>query len=37
MIGLVRTLLDLATYLDPAKLERAVNEADRLDLIDRRC
>ena len=34
MTCLVRTLLDLATYLGPTKLERAVNEADRLDLID---
>jgi very-short-patch-repair endonuclease len=32
--GLVRTLLDQATYLDPPRLERAINEADRLDLID---
>jgi len=30
----IRTLLDLATQLDAASLERAVNEADRLDLID---
>jgi very-short-patch-repair endonuclease len=30
----VRTLLDLATVLGPRQLERAVNEADRLDLID---
>jgi very-short-patch-repair endonuclease len=30
----VRTLLDLATALTQAELERAVNEADRLDLID---
>ena len=30
----VRTLLDLATTLTTAELERAVNEADRLDLID---
>lgn len=29
-----RTLLDLATELDPARLERAVNEADKRDLID---
>jgi very-short-patch-repair endonuclease len=28
------TLVDLASSLDPARLERAVNEADRLDLID---
>jgi len=32
--GLVRTLLDQATFLDPALLERAVNEADRCGLID---
>jgi very-short-patch-repair endonuclease len=32
--GVVRTLLDLATILDPRRIERAVNEADRLDLID---
>jgi very-short-patch-repair endonuclease len=30
----VRTLVDLATCLDPDELEAAVNEADRLDLID---
>lgn len=30
----VRTLLDLATRLDPRRLERAVNEVDRLDLGD---
>lgn len=29
----VRTLLDLATQLDASGLERAVNEADRLDLV----
>jgi very-short-patch-repair endonuclease len=29
-----RTLLDLAAAVDPARLERAVNEADKLDLID---
>jgi very-short-patch-repair endonuclease len=28
------TLIDLANRLDPGPLERAVNEADRLDLID---
>ncbi len=28
------TLIDLASYLGPRALERAVNEADRLDLID---
>lgn len=30
----VRTLLDLAVQLDERALEQAVNEADRLDLID---
>jgi very-short-patch-repair endonuclease len=30
----VRTLIDLATILAPGSLERAVNEADRLDLVD---
>jgi very-short-patch-repair endonuclease len=30
----VRTLVDLASRLDRADLERAVNEADRLNLID---
>ena len=29
-----RTLLDLATELDGKSLERSVNEADKLDLID---
>lgn len=29
-----RTLLDLALDLTPAKLERAINDADKLDLID---
>jgi very-short-patch-repair endonuclease len=29
-----RTLVDLATELDPIALERAVNEADKRDLID---
>jgi hypothetical protein len=28
-----RTLLDIATELDPRALERAVNEADKLDLV----
>jgi len=32
--SVVRTLLDLGTRLDPPKLERAINEADRLNLID---
>jgi very-short-patch-repair endonuclease len=30
----LRTLVDLAAILEPARLERAVNEADRLDLVD---
>lgn len=30
----VQTLVDLATELDPIPLERAVNEADKRDLID---
>lgn len=30
----VRTLVDLATELGPHPLERSVNEADKLDLID---
>jgi very-short-patch-repair endonuclease len=32
--NIVRTLIDLATELGPAGLERAVNEADKRDLID---
>ncbi len=32
--SLVRTLLDLATVLSADALERAVNEADKRDLID---
>jgi very-short-patch-repair endonuclease len=28
------TLIDLASFLDPRELEAAVNEADKLDLID---
>jgi very-short-patch-repair endonuclease len=32
--GPARTLLDLATELDAPALERAVNEADKYDLID---
>jgi very-short-patch-repair endonuclease len=32
--SVVRTLIDIATHLERAGLERAVNEADRLDLID---
>lgn len=34
MTSLVRTLLDIAPQLDRGDLERAVNEADRLGLID---
>jgi very-short-patch-repair endonuclease len=30
----VQTLVDLATELKPLRLERAVNEADKLDLVD---
>jgi very-short-patch-repair endonuclease len=30
----VQTLIDLATELHPLRLERAVNEADKLDLVD---
>ena len=30
----VRTLIDIARRLDPPRLERAINEADRLDLVD---
>ena len=33
MTGIVRTLVDLAATLQPGAVERAVNEADRLDLI----
>jgi very-short-patch-repair endonuclease len=32
--GPVQTLIDLATELAPLRLERAVNEADKLDLVD---
>jgi len=32
--GLVRTFVDLAAVLKPRQVERCVNEADRLDLID---
>jgi very-short-patch-repair endonuclease len=32
--GVVRTLVDLATELAPIAVERAVNEADKRDLID---
>jgi very-short-patch-repair endonuclease len=30
----IRTLIDIATMLEPHRLERAVNEADRLSLTD---
>jgi hypothetical protein len=30
----VQTLIDVATELKPMRLERAVNEADKLDLVD---
>jgi very-short-patch-repair endonuclease len=30
----VQTLIDLATELHPLRLERSVNEADKLDLVD---
>lgn len=30
----VRTLIDIARQFSPARLERSVNEADRLDLVD---
>jgi hypothetical protein len=30
----VKTLIDLATLLPPRRLERAVNEADKRDLVD---
>jgi very-short-patch-repair endonuclease len=30
----IRTLIDIATVLEPRRLERAVNEADRLSLTD---
>lgn len=29
----IRALIDIAAYLNPASIERAVNEADRLDLV----
>jgi very-short-patch-repair endonuclease len=32
--SVVQTLIDLATELKPTRLERAVNEADKLDLVD---
>ncbi len=34
MTGIVRTLVDIATGLSLRTVERAVNEADKLDLID---
>ena len=32
--GPIRTLIDEATHLRPMRLERAVNEADKLDRVD---
>jgi len=32
--GIVRTLIDVATELGPLGVERAVNDADKLDLVD---
>ena len=32
--GIVRTLIDIATELGSTGIERAVNEADKLDLVD---
>jgi very-short-patch-repair endonuclease len=32
--AVVRTFIDIATRLDEARIERAINEADRLGLID---
>lgn len=32
--GIVRTLVDIAAELSPTAIERAVNEADKLDLVD---
>jgi very-short-patch-repair endonuclease len=32
--GIVRTLVDIAAELSPPAIERAVNEADKLDLVD---
>lgn len=32
--SIVRTLVDMASRLDPGRVERMVNEADRLNLID---
>jgi very-short-patch-repair endonuclease len=32
--GIARTILDIATELSDKQLERAINEADKLDLID---
>jgi very-short-patch-repair endonuclease len=34
LTGAVRTLVDLAAVSRPATIERLVNEADRLDLVD---
>jgi len=32
--GIVLTLIDVAAELEPSRVERAVNEADKLDLVD---
>lgn len=32
--GIVQTLIDVATELNPMAVERVVNEADKLDLVD---
>jgi very-short-patch-repair endonuclease len=32
--GVVRTLVDVAGRMEPPRLERAINEADKLELID---
>jgi very-short-patch-repair endonuclease len=34
LTGVVRTLIDIATELSSVAVERAVNEADKLDLVD---
>jgi very-short-patch-repair endonuclease len=34
VVAPVRTLIDIARSLDGVRLERAINEADRLDLVD---
>jgi very-short-patch-repair endonuclease len=32
--GVIRTLIDIAAELTPTAVERAINEADKLDLVD---